>query len=126
MTRQGEYYQPAVRYRYKALAQPCIMLERRSLWWPRAMDQKYHQNICTCLLLTYHRSALDDRRGGRLVFIPVLVIETTDTCAPSYGTRAGGEGGVVEAVPAALCMFVCSRRRMWRRRNGTSSYRLYR
>ena len=67
-----------------------------------------------------------DRRDGSLIFIPVLVVETADTCAPSYGARAGGEGEVVEAVPAALCTFVCSRRRMWRGRNGTSSYRLYR
>ena len=126
MTRQGEYHQPAARYRYKALARPCVMLERRSLWRPQAMDQKYHQNICTRLLTTYHRSALDDRRDGRLVFIPILVAETADTCAPSYGARAGGEGEVVEAVRAALCTFVCSRRRIWRRRNGTSLYRSYR
>ena len=78
------------------------------------------------LLTTYQGPVLDDGGNRRLVFIPVLVVETTSICAPSGGARAGGEGEGGDAVPAALCTFVCSRRRMCRRRNGTSSCRLYR
>ena len=90
------------------------------------MDQKHCQNICNRLLRTYHGPALDDWGDRRFVFIPVLVVETAGIYAPSRGARAGGEGEFVEAVPAALCAFVCSRRGMWRRRNGTSSDGLYR
>lgn len=81
---------------------------------PRIMDQKHHQNICSSLLMTYQGPALDDRRDRRFVFIPVLVVKTAGICAPSRGARAGGKGEVVDAVPAALCTFVCSRGGVWR------------